>query len=83
MVPQVLQRRADNGVSPLASSSALGSVTLAVTGPDNDTRPLISLKPDPSGNFTTDLRLPQNLPAGRATLFVEGHGLPVTLTVTG
>jgi len=71
------------GGSPLAGSNALGSVTLAVTGPDNVTRPLVSLEPDPSGNFATDLRLPQDLPAGRATLFVEGHGLPVTLTVTG
>lgn len=71
------------GVSPLPSSSALSRITLAVTGPDNVTRPLASLRPDPSGSFTTDLTLPQDLPSGRATLFVEGHGLPVTLTLTG
>jgi len=71
------------GVSSLPSSSPLGRITLAVTGPDGVMRPLASLRPNPSGSFTTDLKLPQDLPSGRATLFVEGHGLPVTLTLTG
>jgi hypothetical protein len=71
------------GVSPLPSSSPLGRITLAVTGSDDVTRPLASLRPDPSGSFSTEVKLPQGLPAGHATLFVEGHGLPVTLTLTG
>jgi hypothetical protein len=71
------------GVSPIPKSVPLDKVTLIVKAGDDVAHPVATVTPDANGNFTVEVTLPHDLPAGPAKLITDDNNLPADLTIAG